>query len=312
MDGYLSGLSKLLFGIDGESRAILGIIAKNGPITETKITRLGRRRIILSRDIIRRRLLVTDLSFGYVSIKKGRKIRNLKSKREQIVSLTFKGILASLYETPLQKNFWITNYISQIERITDKTTANVFLNFIYYSILAFMILHSDRKNILGNYDHPETYLYDNYNSIIGTFAHALGKSKIEGIPSKYVNLLIPSINQFFTSCYVIGTLLKNSLSKKIDLIKDDSENNPYDDVRMFLKRWMWTIFADVNAGPIKSLRFFGATDDNIMGNFNLDSLHMDVIRSMAADELARIKPELHISRDVFIEDEDGNVPSLIK
>ena len=42
LDNNLKKLSLYAFDIDKESRVILGIIAKNGPLTETKIASLGK------------------------------------------------------------------------------------------------------------------------------------------------------------------------------------------------------------------------------------------------------------------------------
>lgn len=312
MDARLSELSKLLFGIDRESRAILGILAKNGPATETKIARLGRRRSNLTRDTVRRRFLVTDLVNGFVTAKRGKKIRNL-NKYERIYHLKFKGFLASLYETPIQENFWITEYISKIEQVADKTTADAFLNHIYYSVLAFMVSHSNRKNILSIYESPEINFYENYGFMSGTFWQILAGSKIEGIPSTYSPLLITSVVQFFLSCYTIGILLKTTLSKDPEAVNNGFNDDRYDNVKSFLKHWMWTMFKNMNANPRSTFKYLDHKDDPVesfqIGTFS--DKRYDIIL-MVADEIAKIKPELALSKDSVISaDEMGHMPSLI-
>ena len=136
LDNQLKKLSKICFNLDKESRVILGIIAKNGPSSETKITSLGKRRTILSREIIRYRILKSDLSGkdNFLSMKKGKKIGNLQ-KVEKLYSLTFKGMLASLSEIPLRENYWIKNYIIMINSLTNEITSKEFLNHMYYHIV---------------------------------------------------------------------------------------------------------------------------------------------------------------------------------
>ena len=192
LDSKLSNLSKICFDIDKESRAILGIIAKHGPISETRISSLGKRRIILSRDIIRYRLLTSDLSGkdDYLSVKKGKKIGNLHIV-EKLYSLTLKGLLASLSEVPLRENFWMKHYINMINKISNDITSKEFLNHIYYHIVLFLIFNSKKEGMLTNYKNPETDFYDEYYPE-GPLGNLLGQHNIKGIPIAFKELFVNS------------------------------------------------------------------------------------------------------------------------
>lgn len=310
MDNHLKKMSGFAFGIDNESKTILGIIARHGPVTETKITSLGKRRTILSREIIRRRLLVTDLSSDFLSIKKGRKIRNLKSKREKLYSLTFKGFLASVVETPIQKNFWIKSYIEMVKKITDEVTVNLVLNHIYYSVVIFLVLHSNKKGILTTFKDPEEEFYDNYY-VEGTISQLFEKTQVKGIPEEQKELFIHCVVQFLVSCDVIGNLLRSTLQKNSfpkNYVKNWNESDSIieeDIIDDLFRRWMWTMFMTHDKTLNQILKEYENDDDyedyevfsfeNILGPEKWDT-----IRFMSADELNRTKPELKIKPHDFV------------
>ncbi len=241
LDASLKKLSKFTFDIDDESRIILGLVAKNGASTETRITKLGYRRIILSRDIIRRRLLVTDLSSGFFTVKKGKKIGNLKGKQEKFYSLTFKGILASLYETKLSDNYWIKNYISNIEKITNKTIAELFLKHIYHSMIIYLILNSQTKGSLTHYTASQSDIGDIYYSLGSLHNSIYFGHDVKGIPSQYRELFINSAIEFYVSCNVIPNLIYDlKLSPKLLTDRVGSESDRF--VIIFFEDWMYSIF----------------------------------------------------------------------
>jgi hypothetical protein len=241
LDASLKKLSKFAFDIDDESRAILGLVAKNGASTETKITKLGNRRIILSRDIIRRRLLVTDLSGDFFTVKKGKKIGNLKGKQEKFYSLTFKGILASLYETKLSENYWIKNYISNIEKITNKTIAELFLKHIHHCLIIHLILNSQTKGSLTNYKASQSDISDIYYSLGSLHNSVHTGHNVDGIPSQYKELFINSIIEFYVSCSTIPNLIYDlKLSPKFQTNRKGSESDRF--IIIFFEDWFDSIF----------------------------------------------------------------------
>ena len=184
LDNELKKLSKICFSIDKESRVILGIIAKNGPISETRIKSLGKNRTILSREIIRYRILKSDLSGkdNFLSMKRGKKIGNL-NKVEKLYSLTLKGLLASLSETTLRESFWMKHYMLMINKISDKNTSKEFLNNIYLHIVLFLIIHTRKIGMLTNYENLEIDFYDEYISISGAIiSNVVSQTQIKGIP----------------------------------------------------------------------------------------------------------------------------------
>ncbi len=309
-DKNLRNLSGFAFDIDRESRVILGIIAKNGPVTETKITSLGKRRIILSRDIIRRRIVDTDLSSDFLSTKKGKKIGNLKGKQEKFYSLTFKGFLASLFEIPIQENFWIKNYIKMIKNITSDITAKEFLNHIYFSVAAFLILHCNKRGMLTTFKEPEEEFFNNYG-FEGALPQILEKTHVKGIPEEYEKLFIYCVVQFFVSCEVIGNLLDITLQKKSfpkSLVKNWN-NRHYgikeEIIHNLFRSWMWTMFMTHNKTLkeiLKECEKVGDYEDDEGLSFadELGDEKWDSIFFMTADKLNKIKPELNIQRTKFV------------
>ena len=305
MDGILKTLSDFTFDIDKESKVILGIIAKHGPVTETKIASLGRRRIILTRDIIRRRLVFTDLSSDFLTVKKGKKIGNLKGKREKFYRLSFKGFLASLRETPIQENFWIKNYIKMIEKISDDITANALLYHIYFSIGSFLILHSNKKGLLTQYNNPENEFYDSYDNDSSLHKILWSMSTVR-IPSEYQEMFAHCVVQFFVSCEVIGSLVKNSLSKKIIKDYENDEFDSYDKlVSVFFRGWIDSMFLALNRTPKQILKQSEKYDFDDEDDFSFENIigdePMDNVRFMAEDEFRRIKPKGELSGESLIQ-----------
>ena len=256
LDNNLKKLSLYAFDIDKESRVILGIIAKNGPLTETKIASLGKRRTILSRDIIRRRLLVTDLTSGFLSVKLGKKIGNLQGKREKKYSLTLKGLLASLSETSLQENFWIKNYLKTIESISNTITSKLFLRHIYCAIISFLILHSNKKGFLTKYNNLEEDFEYNYS--FDKFIQITERTQIKRINKEFRELFAEYSIQFFVSSEVIGEALNYTL--KISLFTSNQKENDYchyDEIlECFFRSWGETIFLSLGKTPQKILKEF--------------------------------------------------------
>jgi len=284
-DHALKKLSQFAFDIDDESRIILGLIAKNGASTETKITSLGIRRIYLSRDKIRRRLLLTDLSKGFVSTKKGKKIGNLQGKREKFYSLTFKGILASLYETKLGDNYWIKNYITNIEKITNKTISDMFLENMYHCIILHFLLNVKTRGSLTHYDTSQKDVSDNYYS--RGYLHRLvySQNNIQGIPSEFKELFINSAVEFYVLCSTISNLLYDlkipskflSEDKDIEYFKksDQADMKKSQFMIIFFEDWMYTIFDVIGKSFEKVFKKYPDHDD-IGESFNLREILGDL------------------------------------
>lgn len=298
LDHELRKLSKICFNVDKESRVILGIIAKNGPSSETKITSLGIRRTILSREIIRYRILKSDLSGkdNYLSMKRGRKIGNLQ-KVEKLYSLTLKGVLSSLSEVPLRENFWMKNYMHMINKISDENTSKEFLNHIYLHIVLFLILHAKKVGILTNYENLETDFYDEYVSG-GNISNLVGQTQIKGIPIEFKKIFVDSFIPYFVSFNVVGNLLKNSLRLDYSSTHDEEQEWEYDEfIDKIFRRWMWTMFFSTNKTPKQILKISeNYFDPSLMesiinvseeiGDYEL--LSGSSIDSMAEDKLEKI------------------------
>lgn len=299
-------LAKICFNLDKESKAILGILAKNGPSSQTRITRLGRRRIILSRDIIRRRISTTDLSGkdDFLSVENGKKIGNLK-KVEKLYSLTLKGILASLSEVPLRENFWIRNYMNVLNEISDETTIEEFLYLIYNHIVLFLIFHSKQEGILTKYRNLEEDFYDEF-SIDGPLYNLLFHQKIKGIPLDFKDTFVDSVHELFVSFYIVGNLLKKSL--KINNVPENKHEISMDHTKcvdVYFRRWMWTIFSVVYNKSPQTLKLYKNDNEYDSDDVSPDIIIEDVFGQdfddefslIAQDELMKIDPNLHYNSD---------------
>ncbi len=318
MDKALRKLSYNAYDIDDESKIILGIIAKHGPINETQITHLGKRRISLSREIIRRRLLVTDLTDGYVSVAKGKKIGNLK-KIERKYSLTFKGLLASLNQTQLRENFWIKNYLNFVETITEKRVSDTFLNHMYYHIILFFIIYSKKQGLLTKHEKPETDFFDDYQPFGGALDGVMDQSAIKGIPVEYRDLFLFSFEKFFTSCNVVAYLVKNLLKVPLSVIADHDDYNQFQEfLTIFFREWMWKIFSVTNKTTTEILNSVNSEseyvdfdeDDVIDLNDEFGDEMWDSFLFSAADEINHIMPESKLDPTDYVNSK-SEIDSLI-
>jgi len=317
MDEQLSQLSHNAFEIDDESKIILGIIAKNGPVNETEITKLGRRRVSLSREIIRRRLLITDLTDNYVEVSKGKKIRNLK-KTEKIYSLSFKGLLASLKNTSLQDNFWIKNYIKFIESITEKRTAEIFLQHIYIHIISFLILYSNKYGMLTKYQNIEESFYGNYSGFDNE--GFLSPTLVRGIPTQLRELFIFSYRQFYVSSEIIGYLVKKFMTYFNSLkMKNEEKDLKFEEILdKIFRRWMWQIFSIVNNKSNNILESIIDYDDYEEETIDVSiDMHIefgdemwDTFSFYAVDEINKLIPKENINPADYV-NHKSEIDSLI-
>lgn len=289
LDVELRKLSKIAFDIDDESRIILGLIAKHGMSTETRITSLGKRRILLSREKIRRRLLITDLSNGFVSTKKGERIGNLQGKQERIYSLTFKGILASLSETKLSENYWIHNYLSNIESITNKKISELFLKNIYCATILFLLLNMRTKGSLTNYgdsqkDINDCYHYDGYLHYL-----VFSNNDIQGIPSNLHSLFQSCAVEFYVSCNVIANLIHDvKLPKEFQAGTKRDQNNTFQII--FFDHWMYSIFDAEENTFEKTFKMYPDPDIDLGKSFNFQ----DVLGDLPEMEIEKMSKNLYL------------------
>lgn len=302
LDSKLEELSKHCFSIDRESRLVLGIIAKNGPISEYQIARIGKRRKHFKRDVVRYRILKSHLSKknDFLSMKPGKQIGNIQ-KREKLYSLTFKGFLASLHECPIKNNFWIKNYLTMITKLTNETTAKEFLNHIYLHIVLFLILHARKVGILTTYENLEIDFYDEYGSG-GEINSLPDQTQIKGIPIEFKEVFIDSLIPYFVSFNVVGNLLKNSL--QLDYSSNDEKEQEWEYnefVDKIFRRWTWSMFISKNITPKQILKKSEKHYDpeflesiiNVSEEFGgIESFSGSSMDFEAQDRLAEIEPNI--------------------
>jgi len=304
LDSKLRDLSKVCFDLDRESRLILEIIAKNGPVSETKIASSKKRTTNFSRDVVRYRLLKSNLSGknDYLSRKNGKRIGNLQ-KVEKLYSLTFKGLLASLSVVPLRENFWMKSYMNMINKITDDITSKEFLNHIYYHIVLFLILHAKKDGMLTNYQNLETDFYDEYTSM-GKITSLSEVTQIKVVPIDFKGIFVNSFIPFSVSLIVVGNLLENSLkftSSSKDPDEQIWERDNYVDI--IFRRWMWAMFLSDNKTPKQILKILERSEHTDLSESIIDVseeigdyelLSGSSMEGMAQDVLEKISPDIEI------------------
>lgn len=150
IDKILVNFSKSLFKLDPLEQTILGIIAKEGPLREDEIVKIAyQRNANHTRDRIRYRLKhhrssETLVTLGFVSLKTGKKIGNIKNKSEQVYHLTFKGLIASLCLTKFEDNYMVKKFKDSISKFVNRYNLPEFsIQFMKYHLAMFML-----KNVL--------------------------------------------------------------------------------------------------------------------------------------------------------------------
>ena len=182
LDRSLKLLSNDLFVMERGSRAILQILAENGPSTEYQMGKIGKA-FELDRDTVRRRVLGSPTFRGliaeeFVWLAKRQEFRT--GSKKKIYNLTVKGILASLDRVPFERNYAIKQFYSLISAITENEyhIADFTLQYIkfqigilmsWYKMNGFNLTEARefsnlfRKNMIEHYLFPQIP-----NSLVGT------------------------------------------------------------------------------------------------------------------------------------------------
>jgi len=149
-DVILSNCSNALFSLDDESKIVLEILAKNGPLSEYKIGKIDNNYNI-SRDSIRRRIEGTK-SFpslrdqDFIQIISTEKHRTGKVIKKY--GLTFKGLLSTLNSVKFEDNYLSKKYFSEIEKLVESDQNFIDLSFFYVkSHLVLILLWSKLNNL---------------------------------------------------------------------------------------------------------------------------------------------------------------------
>jgi len=217
IDNEISNLSEILFDIDKESKIILGVIAKNGPITEKKISELSfRRSHNIIRDNVRYRLNSKKnksnlINEGFVTVKIGKKIGNIKSRSEKFYHLTFKGFLASLAKTRFDENYLIKLCSELIEYWIKKynISENAVL-WIKYNLGLFLAISQIEAINLTKLDHIQTKFYE-----LNEGGHFIDPTYRQQVKDKRTNKLLLEIRIWFhVYSQVLNKIMKQITGKK--------------------------------------------------------------------------------------------------
>jgi len=127
IDKILSDCSNAVFSLDKESKYILEILSKNGPLSEYQIAKIGNN-YNLSRDSIRRRILGTStfpslLEHDFIQIIRTDKHRT--GKEIKYFGLTFKGLLGGLSRIKFEQNYLSKKYYSEMKGLLGDKLQNI-------------------------------------------------------------------------------------------------------------------------------------------------------------------------------------------
>jgi len=141
-------------GFDEACFLILEIIARQGPITKYRITN---NIASLKRHHVDYRIKNVLIPFGFVTEQKSntihRKIKNAFGKKLEVkpklLSLTAKGLMASLYRVPFEDIIQFNDYFDIIKtKITNETISFLAFQQIKYSILIYLLNKQNMGSIL--------------------------------------------------------------------------------------------------------------------------------------------------------------------
>ena len=204
-------------------------------------------------------------------MKKGKKIGNLPDKQEKFFGLTFKGILASLSETPLQDNYWIKNYITTIEKLTSKKIAELFLQHIYHCIIIHLIQNSKIRGFLTDYTASLSDVKDMYYSRGPFYKSVHFDNDVKGIPVKHQDLFVHSVIEFYVLSTTISNLLNDlKLPSKYKSKKKDYKFFKKPDreimrksqfIIIFFENWMYSIFDIIGKTTEQLFQEYPDSDD---------------------------------------------------
>jgi len=224
IDYVLAKLSRQLFDIDKESRTILGLIAREGLLTEYQIKEQGFKLYHeITREKVRRRILVTDLSDGFLIKRKGKRHRNIRKVITKPYALTLKGLLASLAITSFDDNYMVKKYYDFFKSWINKfNISEIAIHVIKYNLALFMIksvVEGSKFTTLKNIE-PQIFTLNVGDPLLDpTFPHApIYDKKLEDWMKKIryrfhvvQQLFIKSLVQVTKSPYKTAKILDNDV-----------------------------------------------------------------------------------------------------
>jgi len=212
IDKILASFSKSLFDLDSIEQAILGIIAKEGSLSEDEIVRIAfKRNANHTRDKIRYRLkhhrnTETLATLGFVAVKTGKKIGNIKNKKEQVYNLTFKGLIGSLCLTKFEDNYMVKKFKDSISKFVNRYNLPEFsIQFMKYHLAMFMLKNVLDGSKLTSLKNLEADMY-----AMSTGDPFLGTAFPQKIENEKLSEIIIDIRAWF---HVYSQVLKKCIEK---------------------------------------------------------------------------------------------------
>jgi len=150
-DEILSNCSSALFSLDDESKYVLEILARNGPLSEYKIAKIDNN-YNLSRDSVRRRIVGTNkfpslLNHDFIQIIATERHRTGKVIKKY--GLTFKGLLSTLSSVKFEDIYLSKKYYSEMEKLMKGDQNFIDLVFLYAKSHILLILLWSKLNNLN-------------------------------------------------------------------------------------------------------------------------------------------------------------------
>lgn len=160
-----SKMSKNIFNLDKYEKRILKSLALNGPMNQIQLSDSNTKPVVeLERWGVGGYLYGTPkhmglIPYGYVSV-------TPRDKRENTYSLTTKGILASIANTPLKSNILFRKYVKFVTQYSSIKKSHVFVKkFVDEFVKLFLIWHYLHGINLTKQKLPENYYMNFFESI---------------------------------------------------------------------------------------------------------------------------------------------------
>jgi len=254
IDKVLADCSNVVFSLDKESKYILEILSKNGPLSEYQIAKIGNN-YNLSRDSIRRRIYGTTLlpslfDLEFITIVNTEKHRTGKEIKK--FGLTFKGIIAVLTRINFE-DIYITKYFySKMKQLLGNKINIIELAILYAKYhIAFMMLWCK----LNALDLTQNNKVSNF-FLEGFTNHYLQIGFLKNIDNDidWKNYIEAGI-RYFVLKHTLWSLVKNIPKKNIShLLSDKRTKHIFDNlkrrkkdlvkyffVRYFIKDWVMSL-----------------------------------------------------------------------
>ena len=262
IDKIIKKFSGILFDIDDESRAILSVIAKDGPSSEYQIQKKGYKiSHHITREKVRYRLRNAKFLQSFVLSRDDSPHRNT-GKIPHFYFLSLKGFLASLAKTQFEEIYLVKKYRKFLSNFTDvDLIPESSLQIVKYGLALFLIENVINGTKLTDTQIMKKHIYDFFNPL-----HSLNQP----VPSQKID--DPELENYLNAIrqrYHVSQLLLIELYIKIG-IKTPYYNKKYDLTFLDIIQYWHHYFEEINFKDTERYDPFSDSYPEYEGKTSLD------------------------------------------